>query len=243
MCLQSPPPNNIRLVHWEQSITTSDHCYQLCPLGDLNHHIWSLLLVLSIERPQSSHLITLPMMSTERGLSPNVITGTSVVHWQTSITASDQCYQFFLLREPYHQMWSLLPVLSAERLHSPNLTNATDCIHWEKLITTSDHCYPFCPLTAFMHLIWPMLPVVSIDRPQSPHLITATSFVPWEKLITIYNHCYMYQLCPLTDIIHHIWSLLPVLLSYRPQPSHIITTVQHIAYINNYPLTTDSFIY
>ena len=148
MCLQSPRPNNIRLVHWEGSITISDQCYQLCPLREANDHMWSLLPVLSTGRPQSPHLIT----------------ATSFVHWQTSISISDHCYQFcllreaylqmwslvpvcpqadlnhhiwsvlpvfFLLREAYHQMWSLLPVLSTERLHSPNLITATSVVHWE----------------------------------------------------------------------------------------------------------------
>jgi hypothetical protein len=241
-------------------MTTCDHCYQFCPLGDLNHHIWSLLLVLFTDRPQSAYLIIATSFVYWEKLISKCDHWYQFVHRQTSITTSDQCYQFFFyweklitkcdhcypfcpLRDFIHLIWSLLPVLSTERLHSPNLTNATGCIHWEMIITTSDHSYHFCPLTDFMHLSWPMLPVVSIDRPQSPHLITATSFVHWEKLITIYNHCYMYQLCPLTDIIHHVWSLLPVLLSYRPQSSHIITTVQHITYINNYPITTDSFIH
>jgi hypothetical protein len=39
-------------------MTTSDHYYQLCPLGDHNHHIRSLLPVLSTEKAQSPHLIT-----------------------------------------------------------------------------------------------------------------------------------------------------------------------------------------
>ena len=188
-------------------------------------------------------MITATSLSTERLHSSNLTNATGCTHWEKLITTSDHCYQFCPLRDFICLIWSLLPVLSTERLHSPNLTNVNGCIHWEKLTITSDHCYNFCPLTDFMHLIWPMLPVVSIDRPQSPHLITATSFIHWEKLITIYNHCYMYQLCPLTDIIHHIWSLLPVFLSYRPQSHIIITTVQHIAYIKNYPITTDSCIY
>ena len=197
--------HTICFVHKEKSMTTSDHYYQLCPLEDHNHHIRSLLQVFFPMRAHNHHISSLlPVVSTGRPQLPLLITATSCIHWENTITTSEHCYQFF----------------STESPQSPHLITTTSCVHWETTITTSDHCYQvfvhwqttlttydhcyqLCSLGAHNHHIWSLLPVVSTGRLQLPLLITTTSCVHLETTISTSDH--YYQLCPLGIHIHHIW--------------------------------------
>ena len=94
------------------------------------------------------HTQLLVVLSTKKYQSPNLDTATSFVHWETTITSSDHCYQICPLREHNHHIWSLLPVLSTEIPQSPYLITVTSFVHWD---TTSDH------------YIWSLLSVMSTE--------------------------------------------------------------------------------
>ena len=210
-------------VHWETTITTSAHCYQLCPLGDHNYHCWLLL----------------PVVSTGRKQSPHQITATSFFHWEPTITTSDHCYQLCPLEDHTPHSRSLLPVLFTESPKLPHLITATrffstgrqqsqhtitttSCVHWEHTITTSDHYYQLCPLGDHNHHIrsllpvfstesphsprhiWSILPVVSTEKAQSPHLITTTNFV---HLLNVLTNIRSIQIVLSTKIIKSLHSI------------------------------------
>ena len=101
--------HTICFVHKEKSMTTSDHYFQLCSLVAHNHHIWSLLPVVSTGRPQSPHQLT----------------ANSFFRWETTITTSDHYYQLCPLGDYTHHIRSLLQVVSTERPESPHQITAT----------------------------------------------------------------------------------------------------------------------
>ena len=122
------------------------------------------------------HTQLLFALSTKKDQWPHLITTTSCVHWETTITTSAHCYQLCPLGDHNYHCWLLLPVVSTGRKQSPHQITATSFFHWEPTITTSDHYYQLCPLEDQTPHSRSLLPVFFTESPKSPHLITATRF-------------------------------------------------------------------